>query len=543
MKGARTKTTPKAELRPPLADRLRSDECYENPESLKGVHTSPCMNPGAAHIVHVSIWRLLGVSLFLRALLPISGYLYTRDATIFYTPDSASYIVPARELIAYRRFFSDGSLQAAVWNTPVTAAPDTVRTPGYPLLLTVGLLCGRLEIVTIALQILLSCFTVYMVFRTSFLLFESERVALIAAALYAIEPLSILFSSLLAPETLFTAILMVAVYYFVRYLKRQSLGDLVVSGGILAAAVYVRPAGYFLPVVMVVAGLTAGTLSSAQQHKPRLMAHLSAFLIVFLGLTGLWQIRNKEEIGYAGFSSVFSEDMYCCLAASVLAAQQRLSYTEMQDRLGCYNLGVYFQEHPEQKNWPVALRFDYMNRAAEHILLGSPLTYARIYFAGVIRAAFDPGSTEFLRFFDLYPKDGGLLEVAVDKGVIEALKTLLLNPLLAWSTAVLLALQFVYLSGAYVALRKRSTLEDPAILAALLIMGYYLAIPGGPAVWGRFRHPAMPMMCALAAYGLTAIGRRTYKALSSSIEGRDQKACLRHAFRLGRVAANDCRSY
>jgi hypothetical protein len=54
-----------------------------------------------------------------------------------------------------------------------------------------------------------------------------------------------------------------------------------------------------------------------------------------------------------------------------------------------------------------------------------------------------------------------------------------------------------------VALSRRG-IRDPAILAALLIIGYYLAIAGGPGDWGRFRHPAMPIMCALAAYGLTA---------------------------------------
>jgi hypothetical protein len=131
------------------------------------------------------------------------------------------------------------------------------------------------------------------------------------------------------------------VYYFLRYLKRQSLADVLVAVGALAASVYVRPAGYFLPVVIIVTGLLASVLGTAQQNKLGLIAHLGTFLILFTGITGAWQVRNKEEIGYSGFSSVFSEDMYCCLAASVLAAQQKLSYTGMQDRLGCYNLSVF----------------------------------------------------------------------------------------------------------------------------------------------------------------------------------------------------------
>lgn len=123
-----------------------------------------------------------------------SAYLYTRDPTIFCTGDTPQYIVLACELIAHHRFFSDGSPEARVWNSPVAPAPEIIRTPGYPLLFTVGLLVGRLAFITIALQILLSCFTVYTVYRTAGLLFESERMALSAAILYATEPLAVPFS-------------------------------------------------------------------------------------------------------------------------------------------------------------------------------------------------------------------------------------------------------------------------------------------------------------------------------------------------------------
>jgi hypothetical protein len=142
------------------------------------------------------------------------------------------------------------------------------------------------------------------------MLFEGERIALIAAALYAIEPFSILFTSLLASETLFTGVVMVGVY-----------------------------------------------------------------------------------------------------------------------------TRVYIHDHPEQKTWSVARRINYLNRAAEHILVDSSLTYAWIYFDGILRGTFDPGFTEFLRFFDLYPKESGLLTVEVDKGRIATIEALYANPLLFWNTA------------------------------------------------------------------------------------------------------------
>ncbi|MGA8058445.1 MAG: glycosyltransferase family 39 protein [Candidatus Binataceae bacterium] len=454
---------------------------------MKAAKKPPRLSKNSLTLGHPNIRLVLGLALFLRALLPISGYFYTRDATIFYTPDTASYIVPARELVAHHRFFSDG-------------AAEVIRTPGYPLLLTAGLLLDRLELVTVTLQILLSCFTVFMVYRTARLLFEREDIAIVAAELYAIDPLSILFASLLAPETLFTAIVMVAVYYLVRHLRRQSPKDLLVSAGALAASVYVRPIGYFLPLI-IAAGLATWTLITHGQNKLRLLAPSYAFVIVSVGLTGLWQVRNKVESGYSGFSAIASDNMYFIGAASVLAAQQHVPYYAMRDRLGYQNPRVYFHDHPNQKTWPLAQRIKYMNRAADHILLGDSLTYTWIYLQGLLRGTFDPGSTEFLRFFDFYPKEGGLLTVEVDKGIVATINALFANPLLFWSTAMMLPQLLIYLSCACIALCSRGIL-DPAILAVLLIMGYYMAIAGGPGDWGRFRHPAMPIICMLAGYGL-----------------------------------------
>jgi hypothetical protein len=447
-----------------------------------------------------NIWWILGLATLLRSLFPILGYAYTRDITIFYTPDSASYLAPARELLAHHRFFTAG-------------APELIRTPGYPLLLTAGLELGPLEAVTIALQIIISCFTVYLVYRTTRLLFQRELIALIAAALYAIEPFSVLFSSLLASETLFSAVAMIGVYYLVKYLKRERLADLLISGSALAASVYVRPIGYFLPAI-VAAGLTLWALVAAPRNKPRLVAHATAFLAVSVGLTALWQVRNKIESDYSGFSAIASDNMYFISAASVQAAEKHVPYYDMRDRLGYQNQRVYFQQHPEQKTWSVAQRANYMNRSAERILLGSPLTFARIYFDGILRATFDPGSTEFLRFFDLYPKQGDLLTVAVDQGIFTTVKTLLASPLLFWSIVLILPLHLMYLSCAAIALCSRATL-DRAGFAALFIAAYYMAMAGGPGDWGRFRHPAMPIICIFAASGLCMVMGREASRLRS----------------------------
>ena len=169
-----------------------------------------------------SIWQVLGLALFLRIILPVLGYYHTRDVTMFYTPDTETYVSPARELITHHRFYSFGS--KTLLGVFPQAEPEIFRTPGYPLLLIPGLLLNRLELVTISLQIMLGCLTMYMVYRTAQLLFECEKVAIIAATLYAIEPVSIIYTSKLGTETLFAALGMVWLYFLLKYSKDTSYG-------------------------------------------------------------------------------------------------------------------------------------------------------------------------------------------------------------------------------------------------------------------------------------------------------------------------------
>ena len=75
----------------------------------------------------------LAAAFVARASLFAAAALATKDVTVFHAPDSMSYIVAARNLL------SSGCFNGV-------AGPDNFRTPGFPALLMIGVLAGRVEL-------------------------------------------------------------------------------------------------------------------------------------------------------------------------------------------------------------------------------------------------------------------------------------------------------------------------------------------------------------------------------------------------------------
>jgi hypothetical protein len=429
---------------------------------------------------------VLALALVLRVLLPVLAWVYTGDPKTFLTDDSSSFLRPAQSLLRTGRF-------------ALPAGPEIERPPGYPVFLLPGLAAGHVIPVTIALQVLASCLTVYLVYRITLLLFERRRLAVSCALLYAFEPLSIVYAGLLMSETLFTTMTTLFLYILVKYLRTGSTWALLGAAIALAASIYVRPIAYFLPPILA-CGLVVWGLATRRFRPGRLLAHVALFLIVSMGLTGLWQLRNWREAGYPGFSTVPDLNMYYYLGASVLAAREGVPFSDMQTRMGW---------PPNDEDWTRAERNRYFGREGRRIVLEHPVLYARIHLDGIVRMLLDPAATEYLKYFQLYPQHCGLQGVMVDKGLVRTVVIMARErPLLFWSNLVVAPLLGFYLLFSVVALFSRRFITDPAVLAALGVAAYFLFIAGGPDSIGRFRHPAMPILCIFAGYGLFfAIGK------------------------------------
>ncbi len=433
----------------------------------------------------LSLRAILLLVILVRLTVAISALKVSGGLSIFHDPDTSGYLAPAKALLA-GEFATSG-------------APEITRTPGYPLLLAAGVGLNQPEIITIAIQILLSSISAYLIFQTGLLLFGSSVAASWGALLYSVEPLSVLFSVKLLSETLFSTLLLLAILLFMRHLSGADGGSLVGSAIAVAASVYVKPAGYYVAFLFALFLMFSRSRVSLRSR----LAETLVFLSLSVGLTGLWQLRNYEVAGYPGFSAIEETNLYFYSAAGVRAADEHRGFLDMQRQLGYAEPQAYFAEHPEQRTWTIAQRLAFMKREALGTLRHQPLLYARIHVRGCAVAAFDPDATDYLRLFKRYPEYGGLLGTVNDKGVFATVASLARGrPLVFWATAtlalVLVTLWALAIRGLLAAKRNRLS-----TLFLVTIAVYFVVVSGGPVATGRFRQPIMPLLCLLAGNAFT----------------------------------------
>jgi 4-amino-4-deoxy-L-arabinose transferase-like glycosyltransferase len=465
------------------------------------------------------IFFLLFIAFIIRLSVPILVMIITKDKANFHTYDTITYLDPARELIFSGQFASKLEWPGTESPSP-DSIPEIVRTPGYPVFLIPGILLGNLELVTIAQQIVLSCATVYMVYRIALIVFERIEVAHLCALLYALEPLSILYASRLMTETLFTFLITLSLYYLLIYQKSKSLSHILLSSFALAGSIYVRPVGYFLPILITLI-LIIWVLAQPQKRQI-LFIHAFVFLFVSMGLLGLWQVRNKIQADYSGFSAVTDMNLYFFAGAAVLSVQQGIPVYEMQNQMGYRDTNIYLLNHPEQRNWNQDERYTYMRREGIKLIRDNLGISAIIHLNGMLRVLFDPGANEYLRLFNLYSEPHGILGAIIDRGLMKTLTVLwsmfLRNPLIPLSNILLGLILAMYLLWSIVGLRSKDLTKKSPLIILLCTASYLLIVSGGPVGTDRFRLPIMPIICVLAGYGLS----RVITVLSASSHIRRQ---------------------
>jgi hypothetical protein len=486
------------------------------------------------------------VALILRLLLPAAAIVFGGSLSRFITPDTASYLTPARHLLE-RGAFSNLS------------GPEIFRTPGYPLALTPGLIAGHPILVTLLLQALAGTLTVWFTMRTAALLFgdgddvaastgstgsdgsargaasiggamattADSRVVTACGWLAACEPLSLVCGALLMADTLLTTAVSGAVLLAVMHLRQPSTRTALALGVALAAAAYIKPIAYYLPAVLIpwlwfeqrrVASrrpALLGPMTRAGRQLPNqviplfpegkrglggvgalLTRHLLATAATVAILCGAWQIRNGMQTGFWGFSTLTARAVYVAAGGGVTAARDGRSFGDVrEERL----------QHAAIRTSREPLHVGDMYRRGLSDVLASPGIAVAVHLKGMLLTLFDPASLDYLRLFGAYPETSPVTRFG-GQGLAATVATIAREyPAVVWCSLLLEAILLAYLAlaarGVWRALRHRvANLPEARVL--LLIAAYFLVLSGGIFGTARFRLPIMPVVILLGGYAL-----------------------------------------
>ena len=387
----------------------------------------------------------------------IANFLYLRfSAGDFYFPDSATYLAPARSMLAGVGFLDpDGK-------------PDTVRTPGYPLLL---LLFGARPMPVIVVQhvanaALAAAIYIFLLKRTG-----SRAMALIASLLFALDVPTIHYANKILSETLFTVLLYVI---FVMTLQRRFLPLIAI---LCSALVMVRPIALFWFVPLAIA--------LAMWRTP--MRHLAALAAIALVLPLAWAMRNKAQTGVFTVSSIGSINLLNHRAAGALAIEDAGDdfYKDLADEQNGLQEDaddwIQKQLHiPDAQELPVAVRAKYYGKYALGILAQHKLALMQLTLSGAL----------------VNLTDGDWEAVAIESSISPELLRLVLEavPVIILTLAVI---------GILALWRRDRALS---LLLGLTIV-YFIGLASGSEAEARFRVPVMPQMMIAAAAGVETVRR------------------------------------
>ncbi len=434
-------------------------------------------------IEKISIAHLIVFSILIKAALFLYAY-YSNDLSIFYRPDTPAYIASIEGLLTTGVFGINGEY-------------ETLRTPGYPIFLSLGYVLGNVEVVSILLQICISTVTLFYVYKLSLFIDNknNKEIAKIACLLYLLEPMSLIFAStLLLSETLLTMLTMLGLYYFISFIKRNNIRTLIASTVFFIFALYVKPIVFFLPFILTVYMLIRGL-----SYK-----YIAIFLIPFLIAFSSWSYRNYVVSGSFQFSTVSKVNIS-------LNALSVLYYKHVDDsniwsipvtQLRREGLSFLSSSMRDKKNNNKVLKDIALYKDGSYFRIFTDNFYisSGVYLTGLFKIISGTGASDYFSVFRIDFNNKSLYESGHKSKFNQLIRTVFNNPIpIIINTLLLLQLILVYIFFIK-GVRRFSDYEVKILL--LLVIFYFVLISSGVFGYSRFRMPIMPFIEMISGYGL-----------------------------------------
>src|SRR5215813_12622346 len=351
---------------------------------------SPGNLPGDSGGRNIKKIQTLVVSIALLAL--ATHFLYFSHFRNFYSSDSSTYITPASNLIHGRGF------------TGLDGRVETVRTPGYPLLIVPFLLAGAdlkyLVILQHLMQVALIVATVIVAFKLS----GSGGLALIVGIIFLIDLPMLEAANHILTETFFTVVFASALWLLWTGSmppEGRRWNRLLFSGLLAGASVLIRPVAlYFFVPAAVYLLLAKGRLRS-----------VFIFVAAFACFPLLWAARNYHQTGYFTVSSVSGQELLCWRAGGILALEEPGDFnanvakrcTQLENTV-CSELKTQYGK--DCSEFSSAQKSAYEMQLARRILAQNPIGYLKLALRGAAVMLLDGGPSSLQGITGINPHVG-----------------------------------------------------------------------------------------------------------------------------------------
>ena len=409
----------------------------------------------------------------------------------YMSSDSYGYIDNAKSILDRGTFTSTISFKHF---------PETVRTPGYPLIIAIIYKVMGFDVQNVILfQIVLNILCSFFIYKICTLL-RNESVGYFASMIFLLDPLTTGHIYKMLSETTFTFFFIIFIFFSIKWIKiPRAFSYPIFSGLCLSISTLIRPITYFLIPVISLAAINY--LVSIKKNYLYIFKSLMLFLLPCLILIGGWQIRNHLVANNGVFSQISSLNLIYYRVADVVCMRDNIDMDKSRKKL----IGEHIN-HP----WSFLNKYssEKINKKWDHIskliLLENPLLAFKSFLRNSLNMFIGPGDSlvNYIIGGESYYLGplGDLFRLSY-KGYIE--KWIVSEPMVfiyfTFSTIFLLTIYIYSFYYFYIIIKEHKINQSEILLFGLLL--YFIVISSGPESYARFRIPIMPILCIFSSIG------------------------------------------
>ena len=380
--------------------------------------------------------------------------------------------------------------------------PEALRTPGYPVFLALFYgATGANPWLAILVQIGLDA-------ATAMLLFAALRrrfpVPLAAAAglLYGLEPMAILYSNWLLSDTLFLHLLVVGLYFLLRWSSDEAearrASYLALAAVAWGLAAWVRPPALFLAILLMPAAYLVGGV----RHLNRTAKASVLALVTFGAIVAPWVGRNWAVFGTPGFSVSGAYNLLALYVTPMELERRQLPYNEVKRALVVEADSLMRADGKDPAQLDSFAKAPYWKARALHYITARPLDFILTTGQGVAHSFLNLGTQSYSTLLNI-ERRGEVFHTRSHRPMQDRVRHWVqrYGPLSLFLAAVVVLYQAGVLAGGLVGLGTAWRRPPLGVWIVLLgLAGFFLAASAGAGV-ARYRLPAVPFYLPFVAAG------------------------------------------